>query len=630
MYDFNKRLSYFGHIKTGLAGGMLAGMIVGFSETLSYLLTLADLKEIWLLPYSLILYGLFFGLVGGGLGIGGAIVKVVIKWSPKRRLGFMIYTLIVLFLSFFRISFYRYYQIALHERVPAISDYLILLAMTVIVMVFVGVILTLLFRIKFFRSLAGLGGMVAWFVGISLIAIVIAKAYEKNPEPLTTKSALASQIPGVNVILIIVDTLRYDHLSVNGSTRTKTPHFDKFASEAINYKWCIGQSSWTKPQIATILTGMYPASHRTMSKSDILPDAVTTVAEAFAQKGYYTIGIADNVNIGDAFNFQQGFDEFYFMKPDYYFLATESVYRLTLYSALRQFHDAIAGSKIWPWNYYQPAEAVTDKAISRLKDIKDKRFFMMVHYMDPHDPYFEHPYNGKGFPRAGDESPPDSMVGPYHRAYDQEVEYHDRMLGKLLDYLKENNMFDSTIIAITADHGEEFLEHGGWWHGFTLYDEGIHIPLMIKPLASTFEPHTDTTIVRSIDISPTLISLAGFKIPSTWQGVNLFTRQNEPNLIYSEEDIARNVIHSIRTREWKYIITNPDNPRGLQPQELYHISVDPGEKDNVVSKYPKIVKEMEKEIERMKLVAAGQAVEEQKTNIDEATKERLKALGYIK
>jgi arylsulfatase A-like enzyme len=630
MYDIDKRLSFLSHITVSAAAGLFAGMLVALWETSIVLSIVSGLREIWILPYSIIYYGLLIGVAGIFVGIGGAVISKIIRWSPSRWLGFLIYFAFLFMVVSVRVGIYRYYQLILRsQRGFKTTDWLMLFGAVAIVTVILVIIWKILSRIGLFKTMSGIVGALGWYVALGVVSIIIASLYG-GKAILPDKSALASQIEGRNVILIIIDTLRADRVSVNGYDRINTPHFDQIASEGINYTYCYGQSSWTKPQIASILTSMYPSSHRAIEKIDALPDGVYCISELFADKGYYTVGIVDNVNITETFNFNQGYDEFYFLKPDYYFMATESAFKLSLYSMLRIFNEKFSSGKIWVQNYYQPAKVVTDEAVNWLDSNKDKRFFMLVHYMDPHDPFFKHPYNGVGYARAANPNPPASVAQEYSETYDEEIVYHDKMMGRLLDYLKENNLYDSSIVIVTADHGEEFHEHGGWWHGYTLYNEVIRVPLVIKPAAGTYEPHTDTTLVRSIDIAPTIARMLDYDIPGSWQGEDLFAHDNEVDYVFSEESLNRHVFFSVLNREWKYIEANPDNPRNIPSQELFNIAEDPGEKNNLISKELDVASELQKVLNNLKLVAAGQAVKGQETEIDDATRERLKALGYIK
>ncbi len=638
MYDMKKRFSFTDHLSTGAAAGIVAGMLVAIWESLTVIFSSGDIVEIWLIPYGVILYAIITGIVGFFVGIGGYIIDKLLKINPKRSAGFIIYFAFMFMLPSLVVARYRYFQIILNDARPlGILDYLIILIVFSLFTIIVLLIWKMLSSVGVFRMMAGFWGAIVWFAGVAVIALVVAGIYGTRTVTPPEKQALAENLEGNNVIMIIIDTLRNDRLSINGYDKIETPNFDSFAADAINYTNHIAQSSWTKPQIATILNGMYPSSHRAQSKADVMPDGVVTIAEVYQDKGYYTIGFADNVNLSESFNFHQGFDEYYFLKPDYHFYATESAFKLSLYATLRAVHETFFSDEIWPQHFYQPAEVVNKEALRWLDGNRNKRFFMMLHYMDPHDPFFKHSeigpnsFTGVGYARAANQNPPGDVAETYSDAYDEDILYNDYMLGEVIRYLKDNDLYYNSHIIVTADHGEEFYEHGGWWHGYTLYDEGIRVPLMIKPASDIpFEPYTDTTMVRSIDIAPTTLALSGIDIPESWHGENLFARAEEPEWIFSEEDLAGHILRSIRSREWKYIRANPTNPRGLEPQELYNMVEDPGEFNNLAPAMPEKAAELDKILQDFELIAQGKAVDQQETELDEATIQRLKALGYIK
>ncbi|MGK0486799.1 MAG: arylsulfatase A-like enzyme, partial [Myxococcota bacterium] len=208
-----------------------------------------------------------------------------------------------------------------------------------------------------------------------------------------------------------------------------------------------------------------------------------------------------------------------------------------------------------------------------------------------HDPYFEHQengdYTGVGIARVTNQHPDGELANEMHRLYNGEIEFLDKNIGKLFDHMKKAGIYDNTVIALVADHGEEFYEHGGWWHGLTLYDEQIHVPFLIKwaegmpsaPASSVAE------LARTLDMAPTLIAAAGAEIPAAMQGVNLMqeghTRGAADLEAYSEEDHEGNVVWSLRTKTMKLIQANEGNPRGLEETELYDMRSDPTEMKNL-------------------------------------------------
>src|SRR5207249_8652402 len=141
-------------------------------------------------------------------------------------------------------------------------------------------------------------------------------AHAPAPAPPPPHAAAPAGAP--NVVLIMVDTLRSDHLSCYGSTAVKTPHIDALADDGMRWANAFSQASWTRPSVATILTGLYPSSHGAIHKADILPDRIDTLAEILQRAGYRTVGFANNANVSAAFNFQQGFDEYHYLVPEFF------------------------------------------------------------------------------------------------------------------------------------------------------------------------------------------------------------------------------------------------------------------------------------------------------------------------
>jgi arylsulfatase A-like enzyme len=367
----------------------------------------------------------------------------------------------------------------------------------------------------------------------------------------------------------------------------------------------------------------------------MLPDRVDTVAEVLSRGGYYTAGFADNVNISPSFNFGQGFADYRYLAPELFFYANEPAAQLTLYSGLRLVRERFIARRIDVHNYYQPAEVVTDSVIRWLDSPEAKQgpFFLFVHYMDPHDPYFVHPFNGEGYARVANPNPPASVADKYRELYDGGIAYLDEHLGRLFADLKRRGLYDKMLIVLTGDHGEEFQEHGGWWHGTTLYDEQIHVPLLLKPPAGGARGRVIEELTTSLDITPTILATAGLAVPPVMQGHPLPLDSGAApsrDSVFSEEDLEGNVLQSVRTPSSKLITANPGNPRGLQPEELYDLKTDPAEQHSLVSTEPTLLEEMRAALGRSYLEARAHAGAGAQTDVDSVTKDRLRALGYLK
>jgi arylsulfatase A-like enzyme len=435
-----------------------------------------------------------------------------------------------------------------------------------------------------------------------------------------------------NVILVMVDTLRADHLSCYGAD-IRTPNLCRLAEDGTTYK-AFSHASWTKPATASLLTSTLPSTHNAIAKPSTLSQDLTLISEAMQDGGYTTGGIVSNVNLAESFGFAQGYDDYYYLGPDYIAGAEESSSKLIIYQLVRQVWLGLAGGDEVRFNdFYQDSKVVNATAFDWLDRRKHERFFLFLHYMDPHDPYFEHPYNGIGVARVSMPEPEAEISQRLHELYRGEIEYLDVQFGEFLAKLEADGLYDDSIIVVTADHGEEFNEHGGFWHGLTLYDEQIHVPLLVKwaKNGERADRGADSGIARLIDVGPTLLGAAGLDVPAGMQGIDLrspySTRLEKDRHVFSEEDHEGNVLWSLRTEEEKLIVANARNPRGLPEREFFDVSSDPGEMDPYED--PEAESRLEEMAELARLAAEGKAVESQDVEMTLGDCERLRMLGYV-
>ena len=448
----------------------------------------------------------------------------------------------------------------------------------------------------------------------------------------TSGDAAAMGDQAGNVLFLVVDTLRADHLPMYGYETGGTPNLDRFAEDAIRFDQAFANSSWTRPSFASILTGRLPSSHGVMAKSDALPDAVTTLPEALKAEGYATAGYATNFNVAPYFNFHQGFDEYVFLEPDFVLGADDASAKLLLMQFIRQRIEkmrAVQG-EVLPGTAYQDAETVNGALTGWIDGQPSAPWLLFAGYMDPHDPYFAHPYDGSGYARAAHQHPDPSEAPALSALYDGEISYWDAELGKLLADLRERGLYEDLTIIVTSDHGEEFNEHGGFWHGTTLYDEQVRVPLLVKLPQSR---RADTVVrhwVQSIDLMPTVLKLLDVPVPEGVQGGDLFTGTD---VVYAEESHEGNVLESVReldgTDEYKLITANRDNPRGLETLELYRVDLDPAERENIAGTSPDEVRMATKALLEQRALAQKDAVAADSVELDEDVAAHLEAIGYI-
>ena len=430
---------------------------------------------------------------------------------------------------------------------------------------------------------------------------------------------------GPNVIVLLVDALRKDHVSKYGYYRNTTPKINRFSREAVVFRNAVSQCSWTSPSIASLFSSLYPSVHGLTSYSykdnaaeaDTLDFRLVTFAEVLKEKGYATGAFVANHWINRQLGYGQGFDVFdpilYVPKP-----------------------------RAW---------MVNEKALKWIAVNKNKPFFAYMHYMDVHGPYAP-PGNFSSFFKSdvlkkmtGEDAvkipgfnPEINDLNYYIDQYDGEIRYIDTQIGVFLDKMRELGLIDNTIIIITSDHGEAFLEHGYGDHGWSLYNEEIDIPLIIRFPDGVKFPEIKQHRVQLIDVAVTVLGLLHFRFPYEVDGWDLSREMDRKSLkrrtIVSEE-LSEKITGPPKVAMikdgYKAIFNFPE----LKIRELYDLEKDKGEMKNLISQLPekfddfsRVIKAWKKAkiYSRQKLGLSSSVVEIK----DKKEIERLKTLGYLK
>jgi hypothetical protein len=325
--------------------------------------------------------------------------------------------------------------------------------------------------------------------GIAVLAPVV--AYSVGSQGVTP-TAVGQRHKVAKVFLIIIDTLRQDGLSCYNPGAPTTPSMDGLAMDGIVFRNAYSSAPWTLPAVSSIMTGLTPSAHDTGMKQNVLPDGVPTLAEHFLKAGYVTAAVGVSEWLKSYSKLSRGFVEYNFLPPSLGLGIGDIFYRLFTTKTYDESHRG---------------DNLTNTAVDWIRAQKNDDFFFWLHYVDPHAPYFP----PEEFLRDG--KPPSSMdsiiyVPPLElatgevfltrdqvewlrRLYIGEVQYVDAQVGRFIDTLKQEKLYDQALIILTSDHGEEFLEHGSLDHGQNLYDELLKVPLIIKL------PHS--TVTASID-----------------------------------------------------------------------------------------------------------------------------------
>ncbi len=588
-------------IAVATLAGALGGALVGMGESAFVSWTSGSSDEYWLFTFAVGSYGIIGALAGVAAAIGWQVLRL--GQASHLQLA-QVSAAVAAALPGCAVGRYQVAKRLFHEQLPVataagiITHVLLLLGAVVAAMIAV-VLVRRLYRV------AGVPALVGALAALALVAIGIGAVAGKPVQTQIARRPAPQRLAGKpNVILIIVDTLRADAVEAAVARGEAGSGFSRLARDAVSFSPAYAQASWTRPSIASIVTSQYPSVHGAMQKLDILPDHAVTLAEAFGQAGYWTTGFVTNINVAPVFNFQQGFDEYNYLEPAFYFWATDSAANLAIYKGLRQARERLFSKRIYFPQYYQDAAVLNQHVLSWLDEKPPEPFFLLMHYMDPHDPYFEIPYNGRGVARVSEPNPDPSRSKELHDLYLQNVNYLDRELDKFLERLKASGVYDRSVVVLVADHGEEFQDHGGWWHGTTLYDEALHVPLLFKAAGPPAPRRAG--LARLIDVGPTLLGAAGLAVPPQFMGVDLFASAVDEPLL-AEEDLEGNQLASIRAGNWKLITANPGNPRGLATVELYDVEKDGGERSNLARTEGARVSEMMSKLDtfRQKVAAAG-------------------------
>ena len=474
-------------------------------------------------------------------------------------------------------------------------------------------------------------GICFGLIAVSAIAAVFGFIRENREAAVTYESRQSSSREDVNVILIVIDALRADHLGCYGYEKKTSPHLDAFAREGVLFKNCYSQSSWTKPSVSTILTSLYPDRHGTTLHAHALPGELVTIAEILRDQGYLTSGFVANPNLKKIFNFNQGFDFYddYLMRDKLYYgvlreLRRKPPYLLKIFKNHFDTHvrdnARLLNARIFPW----------------LEKYKNENFFMYIHYMDPHSPFIPPPPYNEMFPYVkGDKASRTVSL------YDGEIRFVDEQINILIAELKSLKIYDKSLIVITSDHGQAFGEHGNYGHGETIYQDQLKVPLIVKCPGETCGPRIIDATVRSIDILPTVLNVLGIVTDAPLEGVSLFPlMKNEKNAnssenIYIEENSDNVYVLDgiIRNNEWKYIVTEKSRLRDIAKEggeELYHLTEDPYELNNMAGQESDMLKIMRGSLDSFKNRLHTPAAKPGSVKMDPETVRQLRALGYLK
>jgi arylsulfatase A-like enzyme len=438
-----------------------------------------------------------------------------------------------------------------------------------------------------------------------------------------------------SVVLLTIDTLRADRVLGTGPERAPTPALDALVGDSVVFEQARSGAPWTKPSLATLLTGVSPLVHGMTSRRARLPDEIQTLAERLRAEGYHTAGIGLNAHLERAFHMDQGFTDYAFpARPDF---------GISIGSRVLEALDARRFPELFP-----STASIADTALGWLDQQHGEPFFLWVHFLDPHWPY-EPPAEWLDEPlrrptrwgepdmvtavQAGNTKPGEEERERIRQLYEGEIRYVDAELARLLVALKARGQYDTALIVLASDHGEEFWEHGRYEHGHTLYEEVLRVPLAVKLPGSMQRVHVAAP-VSTTAVAPTVLDVLGIGYePQDFSARSLRSWWQDPAAAVIEPSFATGTYYHGEKRGVVFdglkLVLELDTGR----RELYDLVNDPRELSSLSSSRPQDVEHglelIQDEQRRAEALREHLGVPRDVRAEDDASIEKaLQAIGY--
>jgi arylsulfatase A-like enzyme/Flp pilus assembly protein TadD len=438
-----------------------------------------------------------------------------------------------------------------------------------------------------------------------LLVLVLAPFAGAAALPKTAKKPHAASAVSSNIILITLDTTRADRMGFLGSQRGLTPNLDALATQSVVFTRAYAQVPLTTPSHAALLTGTYPQFSHIEDLGAPLGAEIPYLPDVLHRHGYHTAAFLGAYILdpaGAARGFDRGFD---------------------VYDA--NFHQRKPGEDRYK-SVERRAEDVANRALGWLSRHQQRPFFIWLHFYDAHDPY----------------DPPEPFKTHYASdLYDGEIAYTDSIVGSFVEVLRKHGLYQNAVIAIAADHGEAFGEHGEERHGMFLYDETIHVPLLLKLPAGRLGGKRVEERVALADVAPSLLEAAGIPAPATMQAKSVFPLMDAAKMdaaksasgdggktadrpIFSETNYAHRAFGWSELRSWrtgKYLYVQAPK------RELYDQSSDPDTVKNLAPAAKAVADTLESQLADFQQKTGS--VRTEPTKLDPTQAEKLRALGYL-
>ena len=395
--------------------------------------------------------------------------------------------------------------------------------------------------------------------------------------------------PKLNLLLITLDTTRADHLGCYGDTAARTPNLDQLARDGVRFAQCVCSCPLTLPSHTSLMTGVNPYVHGARwNGTSYVSAANQTLAESLQAAGYRTRAAIASFVLNRQFGLAQGFEV---------------------------YHDVVPPAAGAPLEAERRADAVCTDAIDLLQSLHGERFFLWVHFYDPHLPYVSQQHPDPTSPEA----------------YADEISFMDEHVGRLLGELQRLKLDANTLVVAVGDHGEGLGQHDEPTHGYFLYESTLHVPLILRCPGVLGAGQAVAAPVRTIDVAPTILALLGCPELPNIEGTSLLPllRGQElqtPLPAYAETFEANtqfglSPLRSLRQDRWKFI---------LAPEpELYDLADDPNESNNLASAQPELVARLPQELRTLIADAPPPVQRDAQAGLTAEDMKRLQSLGYV-
>jgi len=478
---------------------------------------------------------------------------------------------------------------------------------------------------------------ICWAVAVVMLFLLTLPAFSRHGtrDLGDVEIPVAAEGPRPHVLLVTLDTVRYDAVACNEVARwIQTPYVDALAADGLRFEQAIAQSPTTTPSHCSIMTSTYPNTHDALNGKPMHPH-LPTLAECLRENGYETVAFTSSTTTRSLNSgLDRGFDRYVDSLVPWaeVFSRDEFQNLIAFYLAGVAVHSQIRG------------DVVTRRALRWLEGRGDGPFFCWLHYFDPHNPY-DPP--GTYAEMYLDYVHADTPMRRERELYAGEVTYADAQVGEIVEALKKRGEYDDTLIIITSDHGEGFGEkhwsYTEYAHGDNLYDTTQRVPLIIKPASSlgTVRGSRVREQVELIDLAPTVLEVLGIPQPETFAGRSLgrmlagdlrpgperpayaltWVEAYDPKKPQTTKAFVRKL--ALRTLRWKYVVVDQ-----FFQEELYDLAADPREITNVEDQHPELCAEFLKQVQTV-LHDERDSRDDPRARLAPVLRRQLESLGYL-